>query len=334
MYQFNKYHGIVLLWLAVLMAYSCKKDAGANYDRKPLPGTWEYIQKEPRFSLLTKALVRCGLDKAVMEGNITVFAPTDSAFVQAGWNAATISSLTPDSIRFVLSYHIAPGIVGGENIIGFYKTFPLTLNKDYKPYITKNYYGLFLNGNHIDRANLKMGDGLIHEIGALSFPPVDSLLPTLYKQPDLTIFSVIVKKCKNLENYLKKETITLIVPTDKAFIDSGYTLSSIADRDTLRLEALCWAYIGSYYRGRLYSSDFIGGYRVVIALSLPDLGYKVYQYSISPDGTQIEPFVDELISGNTGIKIPPKFLPRKNILSKGGIIHTVDQMFRPSKLIY
>jgi uncharacterized surface protein with fasciclin (FAS1) repeats len=328
--KYNASTCYLALFLTVLCS-SCAKEKAAISPVAPLPGILEYIQKEPRFSLLNLALTRSGLDKSLAEGNITVFAPADSAFLQAGWNRETINQLTPDSIRFVMSYHLVLGIVGSENIAGFYKTFPLTLNKDYKPNIAKNYFGLFFNGNRIGHANLKMGDGLIHELDAISFPPTTDLLTTLYSQSELTIFSAMVKKFATLRDYIRQETLTLIVPVDKAFLDSGFTMQTINDPDTMSLIKRCWPFIGSSYMGRLYTTDFIGtGKFFQTDYLIVDYDFINYRYYLSIDGKEIQPAYDELISGTTGITIPPKFI-RQNILSQGGIIHTVDQLFRPLK---
>lgn len=322
-----------MLFFTAMFFCGCKKEDAVIKPLQSLPGTLEYIQKESRFSLLSQALTRSGLDKILAEGNVTVFAPADSAFIQAGWTRETIDRLTPDSIRFVLGYHIAPGIIGSENIAGFYKTFPLTLNKDYQPNIAKNYYGLFFNGNHINHANIKTGDGLIHELEAVAFPPTADLLTTLYSQPDLTIFSAMVKRFVLLSDYIQTETLTLVVPDDKAFQDSGYTAQSVNDPDTMRLIKRCWSYIGSNYQGRLYTTDFLGVGKFFRTdyLVLPDGNYVNYWYYLSANAKEIQPAYDDLVAGNSGITIPPKIL-RRNILSKGGIIHTVDQLFRVQKV--
>ncbi len=329
--KFTAYCSRILLFASVFFC-GCKKDNTAVEQAKPLPGTLAYIQKEPRFSLLSQALTRSGLDKVLPEGNVTVFAPNDSAFIRSGWTKETINRLTPDSIRFVLSYHIAPGIIGSENIAGFYKTFPLTLNENYKPNIVKNYYGLFFNGNHIDHANLKMGDGLIHEMQAIAFPPTADLLSTLYNQPELTIFSAMVKRFSILRNAIQKEDLTLLVPVDKAFLDSGYTLQSVNNPDTVSLIKRCWAYIGSLYQGRLYTTDYLGTGKFfrTDALIIPGSSSVSYRYYISTDGKEIQPSYDDLIRGTSGIVVAPKLI-RQNILSRGGIIHTVDLMFKPLK---
>ncbi|MBN9381316.1 MAG: fasciclin domain-containing protein [Chitinophagaceae bacterium] len=337
--QFINRNTIRKSWLPCLLLLflnSCSRKESLT-PPDALPGVLEYIQKTPSFSLLSYALTRSKLDEKLAEGNITVFAPPDSAFLQAGWTKEKLSQLTPDSIAFVLGYQILPGLVGSESIPGFYKTYPLTLNPSYKPNISKNYYGLYFDGNHVAHANIKMGDGIIHQVDALSFPATDSLLATLYRQPDLTIFSAIVKKVWNLSNQVQQENITLIVPNDKAFLDSGYTLQGVDTiTDTMRLLRLCWPSMGESYRtGRLYGSDFIGGrlfYTEALYLPNPDPNEGsfafFYRYNISLDGKEILPNFNNLVNGSTGIKIPPKFV-RKNILSKGGIIHTVDQVFRP-----
>jgi transforming growth factor-beta-induced protein len=326
MQHIKKYYWESVL-LFVLLCGCARKES--LQPAKVLPATLEYIHKDPELSLLAQALNRSGLDKVLADGNVTVFAPTDSAFLATGWDKEKINQLSPDSLRFVLSYHIAPGVISSENIAGFYRTFPITLNPDFKPNISKNYLGLFFNGTRIRAGNLKMGDGVIHKMGMISFPPTDSLLTTLYRQPDLTIFSAIVKRCATLRKGLVKENITLMAPNDKAFRDSGYmSVEQIGREDTTKLIKLCWSYIGSTYLGRLYGSDFIGGkiFRTDY-LSLPE-GYLFAGYNISVDGTEIQPLTSDLLSGRSHITVSPKLL-RGNILSKGGIIHTINMAFRP-----
>ena len=64
------------------------------------------------YSLLQAAVIRAGVAATLTSATaITVFAPTNEAFIAAGFNAAAIAAAPPATLARVLSYHVVPGRV-------------------------------------------------------------------------------------------------------------------------------------------------------------------------------------------------------------------------------
>jgi len=81
-------------------------------------------QANPNLSLLVAAVLRAneGATKVVdilsSAGPFTVFAPTNDAFIAAGFpNAAAIQSASPDVLANILTYHVVSGRVYSTNLV-------------------------------------------------------------------------------------------------------------------------------------------------------------------------------------------------------------------------
>jgi len=162
------------------------------------------------------------------------------------------------------------------------------------------------------------------------------MIKVLERQPDLTLFTAAVKRSKLLLNLLKPDTLTVFAPQDDAFKAAGYTtIDKINNEDTIVLVRLLNAYLVNAFYGRLYQPDLMGN-KVAGSLALtlaanlaPNNKVAAVSYGFSPDGTTIVPsYSPSAITTPTGIIVPPR-LVRKNILTKRGIIHTIDQVFVP-----
>ena len=68
----------------------------------------EFANGNPaEFSLLAAALTRAGLIETLQgEGPFTVFAPTDAAFIDAGFDLATINATDPAALVPILTHHV------------------------------------------------------------------------------------------------------------------------------------------------------------------------------------------------------------------------------------
>ncbi len=86
-----------------------------SYPLFPATGNlWQTLQADTSLTLMTAALTACSpvinLDSMLSQGGIyTVFAPTNSAFIAAGYpSVSAINNANPDSLAAIISYHIIP----------------------------------------------------------------------------------------------------------------------------------------------------------------------------------------------------------------------------------
>ncbi len=93
----------LLLLATPFIMTSCDKDD----DVVPTPTITETVVASANFSLLKTAVVRAGLaDYLNNTANLTVFAPTNDAFLAAGLTEAVINSTSVATLQAILQYHV------------------------------------------------------------------------------------------------------------------------------------------------------------------------------------------------------------------------------------
>jgi uncharacterized surface protein with fasciclin (FAS1) repeats len=277
----NKWFHSLLFGLFLLLA-SCHKE---QYAATPALSTLSsYIQQDSSLSLLRLALQRAGLDSVLSSGGpYTIFAPVDSAFTAAGLTAERIAAYDTAALRNILTYHMLPGRIGSNTVTGFISDTMQSLNKQYGPIIAQNYYGLFVNGIKVTQGNIALGDGILHKLSGIAFPPTGDLLHALDSLPDTKLAAYIFHRSAgmmalafntaalfqpsiagqagyHLSNYYGPGTFTnstLLVPSDAAFAVYGF--NSTSDLDAIDSISRTSMIVAGILFGSLFTSDFIGG---------------------------------------------------------------------------
>jgi len=320
---------LILLIFLIKIFVSCKKDKGTA-DRAQQPSVMEYLSNNTSTNFFYAALLRAKADTFFSQGGpFTVFAPNNDAFIRAGFTMDKINTTDPEELSRIITFNILPGRLGSSELVGFLRSFPVALNAERRPNITKNYYGVFYNGARAISSTIPLGDGVVYTVDDFAIPQEDSMLTVLEAQPDLTYFTAIVNKCYGLKKYLLKDTLTVIAPNDNAFRQFGFaSVEDALQQDTVALMRLVVPYILRANEGLLYSSDFIGGREVAsesISYPAPIGTIPFGRYKIAHDGKTIIPFDPDR---PTGIFNNPQLI-KTNILTRRGIIHVVDQVFVP-----
>ena len=324
---------ILLLTVVTGIAISCSKKNGV--DETSHLSVMQFIEQDPELSLLHAAIIRSGADSFFVKGGpYTFFAPNNDAFNEVGLTADKIASYDPAALSDILAYHIVIGRISSKELVGFSRANVAALYKGLKPNVTKNYYGIFFNGIHVLNGNFQLEDGVVHKLDGLSLPPVDSMMKVLERQPDLKCFTAAMKRSKLLQGLIASDTLTLFAPQDDAFKKYGYqTVDQINAEDTIVLIKLMNPFIITN-GGRWYLSDLMGNKQVTsnsltLAANLAPFNKIAFsRYGFTPDGQSIIPLFVPAVPTSTGILTSPK-LVRTNILTRRGIIHTVDQVFIP-----
>ena len=273
---------MLVLAFLLLMVNACNKK---DYNATPAqPSLITFIGQENNLSIFRAALKRTGLDSILNSGGpYTIFAPADSAFTAAGLTADVVNNYDKQALRNILSFHIIPGRIGSATVTGFISDSMQSLNANYSPIITQNYYGLFLNGVKIIKGNIVTTDGVLHEINAVSFPPANNLLQTLDRLPNTKMAAYIFHKSLPMSifatdpgQFFKKlgpnesgfqlqmntggityNSCTFLIPSDDAFKKYGYTQPS--DLDQLDSASRNNLLVTGILMGSLFTSDFVGG---------------------------------------------------------------------------
>jgi uncharacterized surface protein with fasciclin (FAS1) repeats len=320
----------IILLFCLLVA--CKKeDHTLVVTAKPT--MLQYIGNDPQLTLFKAAMQRAGLfnDSTFANGApYTIFAPVDSAFKTAGLTADSISKYDPAALALILKYHIAFGNLGSSTLIGFYTQELITLNPVYRPTLSKNFFGIFVNGIPIIKADIVLGDGVIHKTGRIAFPPVGNLMQEITHQPDLTLFATAIRTLK-LDTFLVKSppvpinpyvppigipTVTVMAPDDNAFREYGFAdTTAIKNTDPVLLKQFIFYY---FKLGNNFTSVLLGGAQFGAAVYDAN-NYGTRRFVVESDGFTIT------ASGN----VAAPHIIRPDILATNGVIQVVDQVIIP-----
>ncbi|UTF59382.1 fasciclin domain-containing protein [Gilvimarinus sp. DA14] len=199
------------------------------------------------FSTLIAALQATGLDTTLadLDGEFTVFAPTDDAFAALGQDTIDGLLADTDTLTDILLYHV---IVDGEVLadaaisvansdmpkieMGNGDMAALSLSGD----------SLYVNTSMVAQPNVMADNGVIHAIDQVMMPPaemgmpMDNIVETAVNAGNFTTL-VTALQAAGLDATLadENETFTVFAPTDAAFekIDSATLDALLMDTPAL-----------------------------------------------------------------------------------------------------
>lgn len=287
------------------------------------------------FTTLTSAVVTAGLLETLIDpdANLTVFAPTNEAFTEAG--ITSLEGLTAADLEPILLYHV----LGSEVVAA---DLPATgsavesLGGDF--YLSINNDGVFINGSsEVTTTDIDADNGVVHVINRTLVPTSDDVVAVAVAASTATEnaeFGQLVAALTAVENDASAANLvttlsgtsgspfTVFAPTDAAFAQL-YTDAGVADLDGLigsvgisTLEAvLTYHVVGG---ARIFSSDLpnltsntvtsLGG---TFTLDLATLTITETDGALSLDTDN-----DAAIVGT-------------DILGTNGVIHVIDKVILP-----
>ena len=301
----------LLLLATPFIMTSCDKDD----DVVPTPTITETVVASANFSLLKTAVVRAGLaDYLNNTANLTVFAPTNDAFLAAGLTEAVINSTSVATLQAILQYHVLTSKIPSGSVPAG-PNAEVTTAGGVKAFVTKNAAGVFINGTNVVTADIDASNGVIHAISAVLIPPAGNIVATAQANPNFTYLVAAVLRADasgtSISGALSAAgPLTVFAPTNQAFIDAGFpTIASInaADPNTLK-NILLYHVVGA----RVFSSDLVnnstpataGGGTVLVTLT---------------GGAKVKGNGNPSASTITGV----------NVVTTNGVIHVIDRVLLP-----
>lgn len=193
-----------MIWLL-----SCEKTGVRDFAKTPHPSPdstadIKTVLAASPFTLFRQAAKRIGLDSLLPTGSFfTIFAPVDSVLQAAGLNAAAIGSLSPDSLRKIVLYHVVTGAYSPGALTAAVSS--VQANSLRQDYILQNSntltYGqllylkitgsLYINGEAINGPSdtaFKASNGYIYPIRSLLQAPVKTVWSFLKDRPELSMY--------------------------------------------------------------------------------------------------------------------------------------------------
>ncbi|MGO4291050.1 fasciclin domain-containing protein [Chitinophaga sp. RAB17] len=309
------YAGLVMMSLVL---FACSKELVNKNVNTGKQTCLEYIAADTELSCFNAALNRINLtaDTSYLKrGPFSFFAPTDAAFAKAGMTVQSISNFNKDSLRKIIYGQILSGRLGSATVAGYFKLSALCLDSTFNPILSRNYYGLFLNGTGATGSS-DLGDGVVHKMDNVVFPGTITLWEMIKNNRNLTMLAAAIERTtsipgqpsssldyrKILDTGLPESnwmTSTVLCPTDAAFHALGYnSLEDIAQLSPGGLNNLLRMHID---KGYFFTPDYF------------------------MNGT-LEPGSARLKAGSNIIF--PNII-QANIKATNGVAHLIDQIILP-----
>lgn len=176
-----------------------------------------------QFDILLTALDRAGLTETVATADaLTIFAPTDAAFVALLEELEITAEELLDSpdLANILLYHVVAGRQRAISLLS-QNTVP-TLYEDLPVLVTREGFYVRVNYSGVIRANVRASNGLIHVIDGVLLPPdgadeVENIVDVLRLDGRFgTLLAAL--ELTGLDEALSGDAeLTLFAPTDEAF---------------------------------------------------------------------------------------------------------------------
>lgn len=309
------FHSVACLFCLILIVFTgCKKTDSDNLN-KATPTLFQYIDTGKQFGLYRAALKRAGLYNAATfgdEGPFTVFIPVDSAFIEAGLDLAAIEKFNTADLAALLKYSIVNGKLSSTSLLGFYSQQVTCLNPDYRPTITKNYYGIFFNGIPVSaKGSISLNDGVVHELQRFPLLPEGNLYATIAGMPNLTLFLAALERSGNdvmvkTGWWIDGRPLTILAPDNNAWKKAGYNaVVDIENEDPEKLKN--WILDNQYISPDVtLTANLKGGYDFS--------GEFLY---VLADGMTL------VSKGN----VSPTHIIQPDIIASNGVLHVIDQAF-------
>ncbi len=249
--------------------------------------------------LLTKADLVTTLQGT---GPFTVFAPTDTAFANAGIDPANFNTQPEiDALTDILLYHVISGEVPSSAVTdGMLATM---VNGD-KIKLEVSNGVVTLDGATVTGADVQASNGIIHVIDSVLTPPVD--IPATAQTTtihDSLVAAVI--QADLLSTLQGTGPFTVFAPTDQAFSNAGINL---ADLNTAEGKAI----LSNILLYHVVSSE-------VPSSAVTDC--------MSADAANGQPLS---FTVGSGVMVNDANVTIADVVSSNGIIHVIDKVLTPS----
>ncbi|MEO7120871.1 MAG: fasciclin domain-containing protein, partial [Ginsengibacter sp.] len=248
--------------------------------------------------------------------NLTLFAPTNEAFMAAGFKSVSDLAAVPDTtLKAILLYHVLGSKVEAAQVPQASNTPVATLNGQ-SLYATRTADNkVFVNGVSVIKANIECTNGVIHDINRVLMPATGTIVATAIANPNLSLLVAAVLRASqgntNVATVLSSAgPFTVFAPTNQAFINAGFADANAinaADPNTLTT-------ILTYHviAGRIFSSDLTDG-------EMPT--------TVNGEKLTISLMNGAMVQGKSNATGSNIVMP--NIVTTNGVVHVIDQVLLP-----
>ena len=290
---------VVYMLIAVLMASTLPLQASADATQDIPTNAAATGVHDTLVDALTTADLVTTLQGA---GPFTVFAPTDTAFAEAGIDISTFDTQEEiDTLTAILLHHVVAGSVASSALTD--GMFATTVNGD------RVQFGVDANGVTVSNANVTTPDvqasnGIIHVIDRVMLPPVD--IPSTAQATGIhgSLVSAVIQ-AELLATLQGPGPFTVFAPTDQAFTDAGIDLGALDNE-----------------AGKAALADILLYH--VVGADVPAANVTECMTADAANGQPLAFTVDG------GVMVNDANVVMTDVISSNGLIHVIDKVLTPT----
>lgn len=317
------------IFILLIILPACKKDDQQNNtgSNNRIP---QIVADNFNLAIFNTVISRGDLLKELYNpGPYTILAPSDNAFVKAGYgNPAAVIATSQPLIAQIAAYHVLNGKYELNRLPFLFNQEIRTYNGG-KLYVTRWMKDgdtvLTVNGSRVLTTGIPASNGILQVINRMLEPYLhENLSDAISAETSLTLFSQALQRA-GLSDMLKEAgPYTIYAPTNEAMQALGYTsIQVVNEEDPAVLAALLKYHIVA---DRRFVNDYILSTGSSAVSSQGMINNNTVKVTLVPD-TQIPGAFGSITfqgTGNTG----QVHLVRQDIITGNGVLHIIDQVLK------
>ncbi|WP_346858891.1 fasciclin domain-containing protein [uncultured Draconibacterium sp.] len=260
------------------------------------------------FSILVEALMKADLVGAVAdkEAELTVFAPTNDAFVAllSDLGANSLDDISVETLSNILLYHVIGSKAMSTDLTsGYYPTLSTFSGNSISMYVQVDGGVSINNSTMVTAADIEADNGVIHVVDKVILPP--SVVNIAIDNANFSTLVSAVVKAGLVETLSGEGPFTVFAPTNDAF-DALFAALEISGIDDLTAEQLIPILTYHVVSGNVLSTDLASG-------TVPTLS----------DGKHLT------VDLSSGVMINDSQVLAADIQGANGVVHVIDKVLIP-----
>jgi len=326
----NNFKYILMPVLALSVSLSgCKKEEkqSSGKDSNKISAV---VADNFNLSVFSTGLNRSGLKAKMQEtGPFTVIAPSDDAFLKAGFaNSVAILGAEPSRISAIMNYHVLNGTYE-LNKLPFLFNQEIRSANGGKLFVTHWVKGpdtvLTINGSKVLSQNIRASNGLIQVVDQMLEPYTHELVTeAIASDRNLSLFYQAIQRSGLMEVLNAKGSFTVFAPENAAM--AAYGLASLADINAANPATLAALMRYHIITDRRFVYDYILSTNASEKSDQTMMDGNSIQVQLIPNANVPGAFTGIQLkgTGNTAFIT----LKKQDVLTGNGVLHTITGMLK------
>ena len=336
---------LLLIFTFSAVAISCSDDD--DNDNGPSQQTvLEIAVANENFDVLEAAALKAGSGVInVLSGNgpITVFAPTDAAFIalldadNEAEAIAEVNAMDEEDVADLLTFHVIAGseIKAADIATGTTTVTTARTGANNKAYVTKAGASVTINNARVTTADVDASNGVIHIIDAVLTPPTGDVIAvatSAANAPNFGILAAALTKAELITTLQGNGPFTVFAPTDDAFLALLRSAAFYNDPELTELQAI------TAIQGLTTSSTPLSLTTLTQVLKYHVVSGAAYSINLTNNQvlTTVKDAAPNTVTIGVGASVTvdgsasdPATVSPANISATNGVIHVINKVLLP-----